>query len=208
MWTGLSLSCCTSLLIHEIRHFLHYVVQLPIDGVLHLFLRETSRHLGQCILHLCTSALDIRFGGHSSKSSSHLLFDDPLDVLGRQLLCLSLSNYFLQRAYIKGRRRSGGNLGLRTCKLGVLLALSLGILKPLAVDGGELFLESTDLAVFLSVVLLGLRLRLFELAEAVSYVGSRAIYTFEIFCSVLLDLLEALFVMAKVWLTPRLRVVL
>lgn len=202
------MSCYTSLLIHAIRHVLHHVVQLPVDGVLHLFLRETGRHLSQRILHLCACALDVRFGSHASKSFNNLLLDDPLDVLRRKLLCLRLSNHFLQRAHIKCRRRSGGRLGLRTCKLGVLLAITLGVSKPLALDGGKLLLEATNLAVLLSVVLVGLRFRLLELAEAVLYVGSSAIHAFEIPCSFSLSLFGALVVMAKVWHTRRLRVVL
>ena len=184
----------TPLLIDPIRHILHNIIQLSVDSLLHLMLREAGRGFAQSSLHLSPSVLDILLGRHPSQPLANLFFDDTFDVLSSQLVCLSLSDNLLQRAHIKSIYRGSWSRDLRAHETGQLLAIALGILTSLMLDRCQLFLQPTHFAIFCVVVLLGLIFRSLEVSEAFVDLGARTVRVLDIYFSLFLEAHQAVVV--------------
>jgi hypothetical protein len=83
---------------------------------------------------------------------------------------------------------------LRAHEISQLLAITFGILTSLALDGSELFLETTHFAVFCVVVLLSLGFRLFEILETFVDLGSRTIRVLDVRFPLSLEIHQAVVV--------------
>jgi hypothetical protein len=168
----------TPLLIDPARHILHNTIQLPVNSLLHLLLRKFDRDFAQSTLHLRPGILNVYLTRHPSQPLTDLLSNNTPEFPRSQLMCLSLPEDFLQSAHIARPHRRSRRSTLRAHEIGQLLAVTLGVLTSLALDGSELFLEPAHFAVFCVVGLLGLFLGLLEVLEAFVDFGSGAVCGF------------------------------